>query len=92
MFQYWHRPEFPFYYSNFSLITNFTKHIQISYRFFELLFFSSSVATILISLVEAVSDLTTTELIGTANIFFFVLVISTVAVIPGLKGEYVVGL
>jgi hypothetical protein len=43
-------------------------------------------------LVEAVSDLTTTELIGTANIFFFVLVISTVAVIPGLKGEYVVGL
>ena len=53
---------------------------------------SSFGSSTLKSFTAVVSDFTTTELIGTAKtLVLVVVIISTVAVIPGLKGEYVLG-
>jgi hypothetical protein len=69
------------------LALSFHKNTQFLVAF-SCLILSSEGSNTFTSLTADVSDFTTTALIGTANILFFVLVIiSTVAVIPGLKGE-----
>ncbi|MNF71500.1 hypothetical protein D3C84_534510 [compost metagenome] len=70
-----------------ALSPTFTKTHSNFLSLFGTTFFSLGSSTVK-SLTAAVSDFTTTELIGTANTFAFVFVrISTVAVIPGLNGE-----